>query len=410
MKFSLDSVIILAVSALCESTATSQKNSATIDVSGKVKIHTPVGKDGDGLYTASTKGCFDVIAEATPLVLDAIGSIPMPVEGVLSIADYGTADAGTSLGLMQHIVDAARSRVKDKEISIQYEDQKDNEWKSVFNHALGHKNVVDAYGNELSSPYSLTNGIFVSASGTSFHEQVYPTASVDFGMSFTAMHWLSSAPNGLVGREEMHHAQCSSPGICGEAEKNQAKHDFERILSARARELKSGGKMVVVNFAKSEDGFFLGNTEIGVSMWDSFKSSWDRLAIEGHITEEERLAVSFPNYYRSKSDVESSVRSNENLRIISIQEKIVRCPYRTAWTTGSSQKLRSAREHAEWYVPTTRTWSESIFKNALDDARDDGQKDELMKRFWGNYVDIVEKEPDVHGMDYVHTYTVIEKL
>jgi len=143
MKFSLDSVIILAVSALCESTATSQKNSATIDVSGKVKIHTPVGKDGDGLYTASTKGCFDVIAEATPLVLDAIGSIPMPVEGVLSIADYGTADAGTSLGLMQHIVDAARSRVKDKEISIQYEDQKDNEWKSVFNHALGHKNVVD---------------------------------------------------------------------------------------------------------------------------------------------------------------------------------------------------------------------------------------------------------------------------
>ena len=72
----------------------------------------------------------------------------------------------------------------------------------------------------------------------------------------------------------------------------------------------------------------------------------------------------------------------------------------------SSQAGRSARQHAEWFVPTTRTWSESTFKNALDDSRD---KDAIMKRFWSNYVDLVEADPAVHHMDYVHSYLVLEK-
>ena len=70
--------------------------------------------------------------------------------------------------------------------------------------------------------------------------------------------------------------------------------------------------------------------------------------------------------------------------------QVVRCPYRESWLSGASQKAgRSARQHAEWYVPTTRTWSESTFKNALGEGRD---KDAVMKVFWGNYVDLVEKE------------------
>ncbi|GMI24254.1 hypothetical protein TrRE_jg11722, partial [Triparma retinervis] len=119
------------------------------------------------------------------------------------VADYGTADAGTSLGTMSSIVSAVRSRSPGREVSLQYEDQKDNEWKSVFNHALGHRNVTDAYGRELSSPYAGgSNGVFVTATGIGFHEQAYPTETVDFGMSYTAMHWLSRGPGGLGGRAD----------------------------------------------------------------------------------------------------------------------------------------------------------------------------------------------------------------
>ena len=31
-----------------------------------------------------------------------------------------------------------------------------------------------------------------------------------------------------------------------------------------------------------------------------------------------------------------------------------------------------------------------------------------MEIFWNNYIDLVAEEPEKHGMDYVHTYLVIE--
>jgi hypothetical protein len=100
-----------------------------VATAGGAGVHVPVGKDGEGLYTASTKGCFDVIDTATPLVVNEIEKQPIRSLGFGSpafhIADYGTADAGTSLGLMTRMVQEVRNRVGDdeKEIVLHYEDQ-----------------------------------------------------------------------------------------------------------------------------------------------------------------------------------------------------------------------------------------------------------------------------------------------
>jgi indole-3-acetate O-methyltransferase len=93
------------------------------------------------------------------------------------------------------------------------------------------------------------------------------------------------------------------------------------------------------------------------------------------------------------------------IKVIECIERVVRCPYRETWTSGKSTK--TAREHAEWFVPTTKTWSNSTFKAALKADRAD--KDEIVAKFWNNYVDLVEANPDAHGMDYVHCYLVVEK-
>lgn len=71
---------------------------------------------------------FDVIATATPLVLDEVKKQTLRPFGVGSpayhIADYGTADAGTSLGLMTKMIEAIRERTSDeKEVVVHYEDQ-----------------------------------------------------------------------------------------------------------------------------------------------------------------------------------------------------------------------------------------------------------------------------------------------
>ena len=75
--------------------------------------HVPWGVAGEGTYTASTKGCFDVIARCGPLVQEATeralaarktrGAAGEPFH----IADFGTADGGTSLPLMRNVVVSA---------------------------------------------------------------------------------------------------------------------------------------------------------------------------------------------------------------------------------------------------------------------------------------------------------------
>lgn len=118
---------ILFLSSTFKATSSFAVASPAKSSAGGAGAHVPVGKDGEGEYTASTKGCFDVIATATPLVVKEIEDQPIRGFGspAFHIADYGTADAGTSLGLMSQMVSEVRKRVGDdkKEIVLHYEDQ-----------------------------------------------------------------------------------------------------------------------------------------------------------------------------------------------------------------------------------------------------------------------------------------------
>jgi hypothetical protein len=282
-----------------------------------------------------------------------------------------------------------------------------NEWQSVFNHALGLKAVTNAYGEPIQSPYALQN-VFIEACGVGFHNQCYPSDSIDFGVSFTAMHWLSRFPSSLKGDEKMHAARCDESPL---PEKEQAAADWKAILKARAKELVPGGRFVCVNFSKNSDGYFLGQTDAGASMWDSFQSSWDQLKQQGLINEEERLGVSFPNYYRTKEEFMEAFDDadiSSQLKVVSIEERVVRCPYRELYISGKSNK--SPREYAEWFTPTTKTWSHSTFKSGLNANRTEEEKESIMSQFWENYMALVEANPGAHGMDYVHAYIVIEKV
>lgn len=355
MKPTMKRIIGASIATICARTSTSGVTAFALkqaDVATPIanaNVHTPVGKDGEGEYTAATKGCFDVIEAASPLILNEVSTQPIREGQAFHVADYGTADAGTSLGLLSKVVRAVRERknAEEKEIVIHYEDQLNNEWKSVFNHALGYKKVTDAYNREIDTPYNL-GGVFVEANGVGFHQQCYASGSIDLGVSFTAMHWLSSSPSSLKGSAKyMHSARC--PDGPPEAEKLQADEDWYKILQARAKELCKGGRFVCVNFCVSKEGYFLGQTDAGSSMWDSFQSSWDKLAADGIITATEQSGVSFPNYYRTTEEFLAGIERCPDLKLITAEEKIVRCPYREQYVAGESDM--SPEEYAKSFVP-----------------------------------------------------------
>ena len=75
--------------------------------------------------------------------------------------------------------------------------------------------------------------------------------------------------------------------------------------------------------------------------------------------------------------------------------------------TGNAEA--AAKRHAQWYVPTTRTWSNSVFRSALAESRPDADKDAIVDEFFKRYEDEVAAAPEDHGMDYVHAYIHIQK-
>ena len=67
---------------------------------------------GGGLYSLATIGAKHVIDAATPLVVDAIDSLPPEsLEHGFTLSDMGTADAGTSLSMVARAIEARRPAV-----------------------------------------------------------------------------------------------------------------------------------------------------------------------------------------------------------------------------------------------------------------------------------------------------------
>jgi len=367
------------------------------------KLHVPLGEDGAGLYSEATKGCFNVIDASRPLVEDAIASIPKPAAGVpYSVADFGTADAGTSLPLMHSIVQQIRETEPSRDVSILYEDQPSNEWRSVFNYSQGLKRLdgVPLYSDDFEN-------VFVTASGTSFHQQCFPSGTVQLGVCYTAMHWLSEQPCELT--ECLH--SCQATGEEKEKFEAVAAADWERILLARAAELAPGGRLVLANFTVDEDGYYLGHSDVGPNMYSNFRSLWRGLVDEGVITEDEFKRCTFYSHYRTKEEAcapfqEGTKIWEAGLRLVSCESKLTRCPYRRTWEENGGDPAIFAKN----YVPTTRTWSNSTFFNALSDERSFEERTQIVNDFFQAYEDLVAQDPTGHGMDYVHQYMVISKV
>ena len=65
-------------------------------------------------------------------------------------------------------------------------------------------------------------------------------------------------------------------------------------------------------------------------------------------------------------------------------------------------------EYAKSFIPTTRSWSETVFKTALN-RRKPEEAEELVDSFYKKYLDQVTENPEGHSMDYIHIIMEIEK-
>lgn len=398
------------------------------EVSGK---HVPIGEAGSGYYSDNTKGCYDVIENSTPMMLRATESVlqARAARGAQTsgepfvIADYGCADAGTSMPMLRQIARKVREAEPKTSILVAYEDQPQNDWISVFNRSQG---LIES-----SSGFDDIPDVTVVGTGVSFYQKCFPNAFVDLMFSATAMHWLRGMPH--ADPELLHNVMAEPGSASDKAFEAEADGDWRCILSQRSVELKQGGYFGCVSFAKTGEGHFLGRSaNVSECMHDNFRSIWRSFVDDGTITQEEFANTNFPMRYRSveeytapfggaggASAVDAPVVSAgvsgkapfEGLSLLAADYGEVKCPYRERWVaeTSKSGAAGAARTHAEHYVPTTRTWSNSTFESGLSRQRSPEERAAITESLFSTYVDRVAANPAEHAMDYFHCYLLMRK-
>jgi len=350
---------------------------------------------GGGYYSAATKGAKDVIHSATPLVLEAIGRLPdRDTSTAFTMTDMGCADGGTSLDLVRRVLATVRNRWPRRPICIIYTDQPRNDYNSLFQMIHG-LTPLRSYLDEF-------EGVHVLASATSFYRQILPAGMLDLGFSATAMHWLSRKPCDLTHHV---HALCAA-GAEHAIFAEQAQRDWETILRQQARELRPGGRLVLVNFCKDKADQYASR----VNMFDTVNELWRRFASEGVISGEEYVRMTLPQYYRTVEEFTQPLTDpaspvyRAGLRVEQCEIRTVPCPFATAFR----QHGDTAR-HARESTPALRSWTESTFLAALSTERPLQERQAIIERYYGAYEALVREHAAAYRGDYVQVYMIIAK-
>ena len=354
---------------------------------------------GDGYYSKATAGAKDVIDNATPMVIEAIDRMAPADDGaIFRVADMGAADGGTSVELWRTVLAHLRGRIPSRPIEMVYTDLPRNDFSQVFRMIHGQTDTP--------SYYDEIDDLYVFASGTSFHQSMFPPETLDLGFSATASHYISANPCDITDHVHM----VGAHGAERAAYEARGAEDWETMLRRRAGELKSGGRLALFNFGIDDQGRYLGHTG-GVSMFDMFNELWAELASEGLITAAEYAATNFPQCYRTVAQFTAPLNDRSSpvyragLRLEHVESRVVRCPYERDFTDGHGDSQRFAAE----YIPTLRSWSEATFLGGLSPSRSMADKMAIVDEFYGRYQARVAASPEGHAMDYVHIYLILAK-
>ncbi|KAA8497474.1 N-methyl-L-tryptophan oxidase [Porphyridium purpureum] len=358
------------------------------------RAHVPYGEVGEAIYSKLTLGCFDVVIKSMDLLESALRAM-VGIGGekelsLVSMVDFGSADGGPEMPMIQAIKALLPPTC---ELDVCFEDQPNNDFKSLFYLAAGLKPLPLG-----STPLADIPGVYYTACGRGFFEQCRPAASVDLCTSYTAVHWLSRVPCLLD--DAVHHTTTNSVEA-KRAFRAQAEADWRLFLAHRAKELRPGGQMVIATLAQDPAGHCLGfNGKSGFKcMYEEMNSCWSEMKQSGRISQHEYEAATFPNYYRSTEELSAPfLDGSVGLKLKHLDWRYSECPYGRG--KGSPAEL----------IGTIRTWSNSVFLSALSDERCAEEKAALVDELYERYAQRIANDPSHHAMDYVHAYLLAEKV
>jgi hypothetical protein len=242
--------------------------------------------EGKGAYNRHARLPAGGAALALPFLANAVRHAELDAGNQpVVIADYGSSQGKNSMVPMRIAISGLRHRLgPHRPIVVFHIDQPSNDFNALFE-------ILDADRDRyvLDEP-----NVFPAAIGRSFYENVLPPGSVHFGWCSYAVVWLSRIPALIPD----HFIPFRSTGTLRAEFDRQGAEDWQAFLSLRARELRPGGRLVVVLPALADDG--LSGFE---NIMDQANAVLAEMVAAGAIAAEERARMVLGSYPRRKSDL-----------------------------------------------------------------------------------------------------------
>jgi hypothetical protein len=303
--------------------------------------------EGKGAYNRYAKLPAGGAALALPLWEDAARRVELEAgHQSVVLADYGSSQGKNSMVPMQIAIRSLRGRIgPHRPICVFHIDQPSNDFNTLFE-------VLDTDADS----YALGDpNVFPAAVGRSFYEQVLPPSSVDLGWCSYAAVWLSRIPALIPG----HVVSIRSTGNVRAEFERQAAHDWKAFLSLRAKELRSGGRLVVVLPALADDG--LTGFE---NIMDQANAVLAEMVTEGALMAADRARMVLTAHPRRKCDLLAPFEGDGRFQQLSVEAFETTALPDAAWADyerdGNKEALAS--KHALFF--------RSIFMPSLASALD----------------------------------------
>ena len=318
--------------------------------------------EGDGAYNRNSRVQATGLAPAIALIERAAATALLaPAPEAVVIADYGASEGRNSLLPMARAIGALRARVgPERAISVVHTDVPDNDFAALF----------ETLANDPGSYLKHDPNAFAYAVGRSYFEQLMPSLSVTLGWSSWAIQWLSRVPAPIPDQVQVAY---SRDPAAREAFARQAAEDWRTFLLMRGRELKEGGRLVVLTMALDGEGRF-GYAPVLGALYATLRE----MVGDGFLKPDELSRMAIPTVGRSKEDLAAPFADSGRFAGLTIEELEVFMGEDRIWagleTSGDADAFG-----AEW----ARFSRASVFPSlasALDKGADGGRTAKFFDR------------------------------
>jgi hypothetical protein len=240
--------------------------------------------EGHGAYDEHSLAQHSAGGYGLPLLERAIAEVAhlARADRGVTVADLGAAGGRNELEPMGTAIAGLRSGGVTAPVLVVHTDIPTNDFTTLFETIENNPNT-----------YLRLPEVYAFAAGRSFYDRIFPAASVTFGWSSIAVHWLSRVPEPIPD-----HVYCAfATGAVRDALARQSAADWDAFLAARASELRDDGQLVVVGGAATDDG-----ASGAEALMDALNDALGDALAAGRITAREYGGMTVPTWNRTEAE------------------------------------------------------------------------------------------------------------